>query len=281
MPKTVHITESIQVGAGHKLLLIAGPCQLESLEHALMIADSLKEYTAGLPVQLVFKSSFDKANRSSLKSSRGPGIEDGLQILAEVKKQTGLPVLTDIHLPEQASMAAEVVDVLQIPAFLCRQTDLLTAAGRQNKAIHVKKGQFLHPADMKLVAEKIASTGNENIMLCERGTSFGYRDLVVDIRSLLIMRESGYPVIFDATHSVQTLGGSDGVSGGQRKFIAALSRAAAAAGIDGVFIECHDNPNSAPSDAASMVPLRAMPQLLESICKIREAARKFDSFVIE
>ncbi|MFM1848688.1 MAG: hypothetical protein RL417_2162, partial [Pseudomonadota bacterium] len=195
--RSVSITPEISAGRGHDLLLIAGPCQIESLEHCLMIAETLQKYVRGLPVNLVFKSSFDKANRTSLSGKRGLGIEAGLEILGEVKKRTGLPVLTDIHSPEQAAIAAEVVDVLQTPAFLCRQTDLLLAVGQTGKAVNVKKGQFLDPHDMAHVAAKIASTGNHNLMLCERGACFGYRDLVVDMRGLVIMGEAGYPVIFD------------------------------------------------------------------------------------
>ncbi len=237
-----------------------------------MIADTLQKFVRGLPVNLVFKSSFDKANRTSLNGKRGLGIEAGLEILGEVKKRTGLPVLTDIHSPEQATIAAEVVDILQTPAFLCRQTDLLLAVGNTGKAVNVKKGQFLDPHDMAHVAAKIASTGNEKVMLCERGACFGYRDLVVDMRGLVIMAESGYPVIFDATHSVQSMGGAGGASGGNRAFIPPLMRAAVATGVDGLFIECHDNPSSAPSDGASMMPLEQMKGLIESACRIRTAA---------
>lgn len=270
-PRSFALTPSLMVGQHHDLLLIAGPCQIESREHCLMIADTLQKYVRGLPVNLVFKSSFDKANRTSIAGKRGIGLDAGLEILAEVKKRTGLPVLTDIHSPEQAAHVAEVVDVLQTPAFLCRQTDLLLAVGQTGKAVNVKKGQFLDPHDMAHVAAKIASTGNEKIMLCERGACFGYRDLVVDMRSLVIMRETGYPVIFDATHSVQSMGGAGGASGGNRGFIPPLMRAAVATGIDGLFIECHDNPTIAPSDGASMMPLEQMKGLVESACRIRMA----------
>lgn len=265
------VTPTVSVGRGHDLLLIAGPCQIESLEHCLMIAETLQKYVRGLPVNLVFKSSFDKANRTSLSGKRGIGLDKGLEILAEVKKRTGLPVLTDIHSPEQASIAAEVVDVLQTPAFLCRQTDLLIAVGQTGKAVNVKKGQFLDPHDMAHVAAKIASTGNEKVMLCERGACFGYRDLVVDMRGLVIMADSGYPVIFDATHSVQSMGGAGGASGGNRSFIPPLMRAAVATGVDGLFIECHENPSVAPSDGASMMPLDQMKGLIDSACRIRTA----------
>ncbi len=259
----VTITEEIKVGAGQPFLLIAGPCQIESLEHCLMIAERLSEICRARNINLVFKSSFDKANRTSLKGQRGPGADKGLEILAEVKRRTKLPVLTDVHSTEQVKEAASVVDVLQIPAFLCRQTDLLLAAGATGKAVNIKKGQFLHPSDMAHVAAKVASQGNKNIMLCERGTCFGYRDLVVDMRSLVIMRQAGYPVIFDATHSVQLMGGGLGESGGQREFIFPLSRAATAVGIDGLFVECHQDPKNAPSDGATMLELNVMDRYLD------------------
>jgi 2-dehydro-3-deoxyphosphooctonate aldolase (KDO 8-P synthase) len=270
--RTVEISDKIKIGKDQNLLLIAGPCQIQSLEHCLKIARFLQEVTAQLPINLVFKSSFDKANRTSASGARGPGIEAGLEILNEVKKQTGLPLLTDIHDASQAKPVAEVVDILQIPAFLCRQTDLLIAAGETGRAIHVKKGQFLAPDDMKWVASKIETTGNKNIILCERGTCHGYRDLVVDMRALHIMRSLGYPVVFDATHSVQSMGGAGGASGGNREFIPPLARGAAAVGIDGIFIECHEAPETAPSDSASMLNLNDMPALLKSICLIRQAA---------
>ena len=266
---TVEINPSIKVGPGEKLLLIAGPCQIESLEHCLMIGRFLKEATAALPISLVFKSSFDKANRTSANSARGVGIEEGLHILEQVRSTLGIPVLTDVHNEEQAEKVGKVVDVLQIPAFLCRQTDLLLAAGKTGRAIHVKKGQFLHPSDMRFVAEKIASTGNTKILLCERGTSFGYRDLVMDPRSLLMMRETGYPVVFDATHSVQQLGGGSGSSGGSRQYVQALARAAVAVGVDGVFIECHQDPDRAPSDGPCMLPLPQVEPLLKVLCALR------------
>lgn len=226
---------------------------------------------AGLPLSLVFKSSYDKANRTSLSGRRGVGLDAGLKILGEIKKDFNLPILTDVHSIEEAQSAASVVDVLQTPAFLCRQTDFLIGVGKTGKPINVKKGQFLPPDDMQLVAEKIASTGNTKIMLCERGATFGYRDLVVDMRSLAIMRKSGYPVIFDATHSVQSMGGAGGSSGGSREFIPYLARAAVAVGIDGIFIEAHDNPEHAPSDGPSMLPFSELRAVLESIVRIREA----------
>ncbi len=272
MTQTVEITPKIKVGAGNKLLLIAGPCQIESRDHALAVAEQLKKICAKFPINLVYKSSFDKANRTSVQTKRGPGIDEGLKILEEVRKETGLPVLTDIHTVEQARMAAEVVDILQTPAFLCRQTDLLIAAGATGKAVNVKKGQFLHPEDMRYVAEKVAFSGNKRIMLCERGSSLGYRDLVVDMRALVIMAQIGYPVIYDATHSVQSLGGVGGSSGGSPQFIVPLIRAAVAVGIDGLFIECHNDPLNAPSDGPSMLPLSEMEKVLEMVVKIRSAS---------
>lgn len=268
---TVEITPSVKVGAGEKLLIIAGPCQIESREHCLEIAHFLKETTSKLPISLVFKSSFDKANRTSVASQRGLGLEKGLAILNDVRSTYGIPVLTDVHSEEQARETGKVVDVLQIPAFLCRQTDLLVAAGETGKTINVKKGQFLHPADMRFVAEKIASTGNSKILLCERGTCFGYRDLVTDPRNFLIMRETGYPVVFDATHSVQQMGGGGGTSGGSRQFVEALARAAVATGVDGVFLECHNDPENAPSDGPCMLPLDRVLPLLEKLLRIRDA----------
>lgn len=268
----VEVTPSVKVGQGERLLLIAGPCQIESKEHCLTIASFLREATANLPISLIFKSSFDKANRTSVGSQRGVGLEKGLEILDSVRSRYNIPVLTDVHSVDQAREAGKVVDVLQIPAFLCRQTDLLVAAGSTGKAINVKKGQFLHPADMQFVAEKIASTGNTKIMLCERGTSFGYRDLIMDPRSLVMMRHTGYPVIFDATHSVQQLGGDSGSSGGSRAYVEVLSRAALAVGVDGLFMECHDNPDQAPSDGPCMLPLNDVPPLLTRLLRIREAA---------
>jgi 2-dehydro-3-deoxyphosphooctonate aldolase (KDO 8-P synthase) len=274
MNNPINISENIAVGSGQPLLIIAGPCQLESVEHSLMIAEELISLTDKYSFKLVFKSSFDKANRTSASSKRGPGLQQGLEILAEVKNRLGIPVLTDVHLPEQCQPAAEVVDVLQIPAFLCRQTDLLVAAAETGRTINIKKGQFLHPADMEHAAAKIASAGNQQILLCERGASFGYRDLCVDMRSLVIMRDLGYPVVFDATHSVQQIGGASGSSGGNREFIAPLARAATACGIDGLFVECHQDPDNAPSDAASMLPLSKLSELLAQVAKIRTALQE-------
>lgn len=242
--------------------LISGPCQMETLDHARAIAGHLAGVCADLGVPFVFKASYDKANRSSLSGQRGIGMERGLEHLARIREEFGCPVLTDVHEAAQCARSAEVVDILQIPAFLSRQTDLLLAAGETGKAINVKKGQFLAPWDMENVAAKIASTGNENIMLCERGTSFGYNMLVSDMRALPIMAETGYPVIFDATHSVQLPGGMGTSSGGQRQFVPPLARAALAVGCAGLFIETHDDPDNAPSDGPNMVPLDEMRGLL-------------------
>lgn len=267
------LTFDISADGSSPLIVIAGPCQIESLEHSLMIGEHLKKLQEKLPIRMIYKSSFDKANRTSLGGTRGSGMTQGLKILATVREKLGLPILTDIHNEEQAAAAGAIVDVLQIPAFLCRQTDLLLAAGRTGRWINVKKGQFLHPEDMKYAAEKIASTGNKNIFLCERGSCFGYRDLVVDMRSLLIMKKSGYPVIFDATHSVQSMGGSGGSSGGSREYVRPLLRGAVAVGVDGVFIECHQDPARAPSDGASMLPLAELEATLDEILAVRAAAR--------
>lgn len=249
-------------------VLIAGPCQIESREHALEVADALGAIARAADVALIYKSSFDKANRTSLGSARGVGITAGLPILAEIRERTGLPVLTDVHEAAQCARAAEAVDVLQIPAFLCRQTDLLLAAGATGKAINVKKGQFLAPWDVAPVAAKIASTGNRNILLTERGASFGYHTLVNDFRALPIMAETGYPVVFDATHSVQQPGGQGESSGGERRYVAALARAAVAVGVAAVFIETHPDPDHAPSDGPCMLPLREMPGLLAMLKRI-------------
>jgi 2-dehydro-3-deoxyphosphooctonate aldolase (KDO 8-P synthase) len=253
--------------------LIAGPCQIESANHALDIAGALKEMADGLRIGLVYKSSFDKANRTSHASARGVGMEEGLEILARVKSQFGLPVLTDVHNAGQCAPVAEVCDVLQIPAFLCRQTDLLMAAAATSAAIHVKKGQFLAPWDMKNVAAKLVAGGNERILLCERGASFGYNTLVSDMRALPIMAETGFPVIFDATHSVQQPGGQGTSSGGERRFVATLARAAVAAGVAGVFIETHQDPDNAPSDGPNMVAIRDLPALVETLMDIDRIAK--------
>ena len=252
-----------------KLIFFAGPCQIESEDHAFSCAQAIKEITTDYPVELYYKSSFDKANRTSLDSQRGVGLKTGLQILGKIKNQLGLPTVTDIHLPEQAKLAAEYVDVLQIPAFLCRQTDLLLAAGATGKAVNIKKGQFLHPQDMQYCAEKVRSAGCKEIFLCERGSCFGYRELVVDFRGLLIMKELGYPVIFDATHSVQVMGGASGKSSGARQYVKPLAKAACAVGVDGLFVECHEDPERAPSDGKNMLAISNLKEFLDEICNIR------------
>ena len=247
------------------LSLIAGPCVMESQGHALEMATALKELSTKLDIGLVYKTSFDKANRTSVSSARGIGLNDALPIFAEIKESLGIPVLTDVHSIEQCAPIASVVDILQIPAFLCRQTDLLLAAAKTGRVINVKKGQFLAPWDMKNVLTKVTSSGNSNIMLTERGVSFGYNTLVSDMRSIPIMAESGAPIIFDATHSVQQPGGRGDSSGGQRQFVSILSRAATAIGIAGLFIETHENPDNAPSDGPNMVPLSELESLLTQI----------------
>jgi len=255
----------ITIANDQPFVLIAGPCQIESRAHALEIAAALREISSATGVPLIYKSSFDKANRSSHSAARGVGIEGGLAILAEVRETIGLPTLTDVHAPEQCAIAAPAVDVLQIPAFLCRQTDLLLAAGNTGKPINVKKGQFLAPWDMANVAAKSASTGNRNSLLCERGASFGYNTLVNDFRALPIMARTGYPVVFDATHSVQQPGGRGTSSGGQREFAPVLARAALAVGVAAVFIETHPDPDHAPSDGPNMIPLCEMPTLIDRL----------------
>lgn len=255
------------------LTIIAGPCQLESTDHALMIARTMAEACAEYGAQFVFKGSFDKANRTSLAGKRGLGMDAGLQVLQTVKDELGCPVLTDIHGPDQCAPVAEVADIIQIPAFLCRQTDLLLAAGETKAAINVKKGQFLAPWDMPNVVAKIESTGNKRILLTERGASFGYNTLVADIRSLPIMAKTGYPVVMDATHSVQQPGGQGGSSGGQREFAPVMARAAVATGVAAVFIETHEAPDTAPSDGPNMVPLADMPTLVKTLMAFDQIAK--------
>ena len=257
-----------------RLVVLAGPCMAESLEICLQVAAGAMQCCQDLGLKYVFKASFDKANRTSISSQRGPGLEKGLEILATVKKEFECPVITDVHEAWQCEPVAEVADILQIPAFLCRQTDLLLAAGRTGKIVNVKKGQFMAPEDMKQVAEKIKSTGNDKVMLTERGCCFGYHNLVVDYRSLVIMRSLGYPVIFDATHSVQIPSGQGTSSGGRREFVAPLARAAAAVGIDGIFLETHPNPDKAMSDGPNSVPLDQLKLLLKSIKTINDAAKQ-------
>lgn len=259
---------SFTIGDDSCLSLIVGPCVIESRDSILRHIDKIKNACDQFPhIKLVFKSSYDKANRTSAGSFRGLGIQDGLEVLAEVRKEFNVPIITDVHSPQDARLAAEVVDVLQIPAFLCRQTDLLLSVGSQNKVALIKKGQFLHPEDMLYAANKVESMGCSQILLCERGACFGYRDLIVDFRSFSIMRDLGYPVVFDATHSVQMMGGAHGSSSGNRKYVPALSRAALSYGVDALFIECHESPDQAPSDGPNMVPLDYLPKLLESLSK--------------
>jgi 2-dehydro-3-deoxyphosphooctonate aldolase (KDO 8-P synthase) len=265
--RAARVDDSIAVGDG-RLVVIAGPCVLESSELALEIARSCKSVCADLGLSYIFKASFDKANRTSASSYRGQPFDRSLAMLAEVKERVGVPVLTDIHEREQAAPVADIADVLQIPAFLCRQTDLLLAAAATGRAVNVKKGQFLAPWDMRYVVEKLEAGGCGDIMLTERGTSFGYNTLVVDFRSLPQMRELGRPVVFDATHSVQSPGGAGGASGGDRRYVPALARAAAAVGIDGLFLEVHSDPDRAPSDGPNMLRLDDLAQVLEDVARI-------------
>ena len=277
-PSTRPVTVAgLSIGGGSPLALIGGPCAIEDERHALMMAERLQRMTADARVPFIYKSSYDKANRSSVHSYRGPGLKEGLRILARVKETTGLPVLSDVHDVAEVEPAAEVLDVLQVPAFLCRQTDLLLACGRTRRPVNVKKGQFVAPRDMGNVVEKIRSTGNEDILLTERGTSFGYNNLVVDFRGLPIMRGFGYPVIFDATHSVQLPGGAGDRSGGERQYVQALARAAVSVGVDALFMEIHENPDrTLPdgrplSDGPNMLRLDDLPRLLDEILAITSA----------
>ncbi|MEM8587710.1 MAG: 3-deoxy-8-phosphooctulonate synthase [Pseudomonadota bacterium] len=271
-PKTVEIGP-LTVANDRNLTLIAGPCALESRQHALEMSAAIKEIADAAGIGLIYKSSFDKANRSSVDTPRGLGLKESLPILAEVRQTHGCPVLTDVHSEEQCAPVAEVVDVLQIPAFLCRQTDLLLAAGRTGRAVNIKKGQFLAPWDMANVAAKVASTGNERILLTERGASFGYNTLVSDMRSLPIMARTGYPIVFDATHSVQQPGGLGGRSGGQREFVPVLARAAVAIGVAAVFMEVHQDPDSAPSDGPNMVHIRDLAGILSTLTALDALAK--------
>ena len=259
--KTIEVG-GIRIGGRAPFALITGPCQLESLDHARMMAERITAACAPTQTRFIFKASYDKANRSSLKTARGLGMEEGLSILSKIRDEFGCPTLTDVHLPDHCAPAAEACDVIQIPAFLCRQTDLLLAAGQTGAAINVKKGQFLAPWDMGNVADKIASTGNARIMLCDRGTSFGYNTLVSDFRGLPTMARTGYPVVFDATHSVQQPGGQGTTSGGQREFAPVLARAACAVGVSALFIETHEDPDNAPSDGPNMIPVDRMEALI-------------------
>ena len=260
----------VRVGSG-QLFLIAGPCVIESEQHVRTMAEAIQRIASELKVPYIFKASYDKANRTSVKSFRGPGLVEGTAILRRLAEATGLPVLTDVHEPAHCEIAAEGADVLQIPAFLCRQTDLLVAAGRTGRAINVKKGQFVAPWDMRHAVEKVASTGNTRVFLTERGATFGYNNLVVDMRSLAVMRGFA-PVVFDGTHSVQIPSGSDGISGGQPEFIPLLARAAVAAGVDGIFLEVHDHPAEAKSDGANALDVRHLKPLLETLLAVHQAA---------
>ena len=265
---------SVSVANDLPVTLIAGPCALESRAHALEMSQALSEMSERLGIGFIYKSSFDKANRTSNNSPRGLGITESLPIFAEIREMRGCPVLTDVHEPEQCAQAAEAVDVLQIPAFLCRQTDLILAAARTRKVVNVKKGQFLAPWDMSQVVAKVAEAGNENILMTERGSSFGYNTLVSDMRSLPIMARNGYPIVFDATHSVQQPGGQGSTSGGQREFVPALARSAIAVGVAAVFIETHQDPDSAPSDGPNMVRLDAIEDLLSQLIAFDQLAKK-------
>ena len=262
MTRTVTIGH-IPIGDDNPLVLIAGPCVIESKDAALRIADSVKTITDRLGIPYVFKASYDKANRTSITSYRGPGLDEGLAILAAIKKEVAVPVLSDVHSPQEAVAASQVLDVMQIPAFLCRQTDLLTTAAKQGKPVNIKKGQFLAPHDIAAATKKVTASDNYDILLTERGTSFGYNNLVVDMRSLVIMSDLGFPVIFDATHSVQLPGGLGTSSGGDRRFIQPLAMAATAVGVDGIFLEVHDNPDQALCDGPNSLPLKDLPSLLE------------------
>ena len=276
MPLTREIPlGSLRLGGGNPLFLIAGPCVIESELHARAMAEKVAKIASDAAIPYIFKASFDKANRSSVKAFRGPGLVEGLRILGKIKADFSLPVLTDIHEASQAQPAAEVCDVLQIPAFLARQTDLLIAAGKTGRVVNVKKAQFLSPWDIGNVVEKVVSTGNNNVILTERGASFGYQNLVVDMRSFPIMQKLGYPVVFDVTHSVQLPGGQGHASGGQPEFIEPLARAAVAVGIDGIFLETHDNPAAALSDGANALPLSQLPALLKRLKELSSVVRRW------
>lgn len=266
--------DPLQIGNHLPLVMIAGPCALESREHALDVSAQLKEIADRLGIGLIYKTSFDKANRTSLTSARGIGLETALPIFREIREATGLPVLTDVHTAEQCAIAAQAVDVLQIPAFLCRQTDLLIAAAETGKPVNVKKGQFLAPWDMKNVVSKLTGAGNSNVMACERGVSFGYNTLVSDMRAIPIMRDIGCPIVFDATHSVQQPGGQGGTSGGQREFVPTLATAAVSIGVAAVFMETHPDPANAPSDGPNMVPLNEFESLVGRLMEFDALAKK-------
>jgi len=263
----------LEIGGGAPFVILAGPCQIEGLDHALMMASQIERACVAQGRRFIYKSSYDKANRSSLTSERGVGMEEGLRILEQVKQEFGCPIVTDVHDAGQCAAVAEVADVLQIPAFLCRQTDLLLAAAATGAAINIKKGQFLAPWDMARVAEKVIASGNDRVMLCERGTSFGYNTLVSDFRGLPIMAETGCPVVLDATHSVQQPGGLGSTSGGERRFVESLARAAVAVGCDALFIETHEDPDNAPSDGPNMVPVADFETLIERLGRLEDACR--------
>ena len=273
-PNAIVAVGKVKFGNGLPLAVIAGPCALESRAHAFEMAAALKEITAGLGIGLVYKTSFDKANRTSASSARGLGLDKALTIFADLRRELSIPVLTDVHEPDQCAPVAEAVDVLQIPAFLCRQTDLLVAAAKTGRAINVKKGQFLAPWDMANVVAKITAAGNSNVLVTERGVSFGYNTLVSDMRALPILAKIGAPVIFDATHSVQQPGGQGTSSGGERAFVPVLARAATAVGVAGVFIETHQDPDHAPSDGPNMIPLKDLASLLERLMQFDALAKK-------
>lgn len=270
MTRVVEVSET-RIGGGNPLALIAGPCVIEGEDHLLRTAEQIQRICADLKVPFILKSSYDKANRSSIRSFRGPGLKEGLRILKKAREELGLPVLSDVHEVWQVEEAAEVLDILQIPAFLCRQTDLVVAAARTGKPINVKKGQFLSPWDVRNIVEKVTSTGNHNLLLTERGTSFGYSNLVVDMRSLPILRSFGYPVVFDATHSVQLPGGAGTASSGQSQFVPHLARAAVAVGCDALFLEVHPEPDEAFSDGPTMLKLDKLPVLLEQVKELEKA----------
>jgi 2-dehydro-3-deoxyphosphooctonate aldolase (KDO 8-P synthase) len=267
---------SFRIGGAQPLCVIAGPCVIESEAHARMIAERLAEIAAAAGLPFIFKASYDKANRTSISSYRGPGMKEGLAILKRVKQALGVPVLTDIHAVEQAGPAAEVCDVIQIPAFLCRQTDMLVAAGKTGRIVNLKKGQFVSPWEMANAVEKVASTGNEKVMLTERGSSFGYQNLVVDMRSFSILRRTGCPVVFDVTHALQLPGGEGKSSGGQPEFIEPLARAGVAAGVDGVFVEVHENPAKALSDGSNALRLDLVPSLFGKLAQLASLVRKWE-----
>ncbi|MEX0806809.1 MAG: 3-deoxy-8-phosphooctulonate synthase [Candidatus Binatia bacterium] len=263
-----------EIGAGRPLAVIGGPCVIESQESALRHASLLKEAADRMNIPYIFKSSYDKANRSSIDSFRGPGLDKGLEILAQVKRKVGVPILTDVHETEQVAAVQQVADVLQIPAFLCRQTDFVVAVAKSGKVVNVKKGQFLAPWDVGNVVQKILSAGNDQVLLTERGVSFGYNNLVADMRSLVVMRELGYPVVFDATHSLQLPGGLGNASGGERKYIPALARAAVAAGVDALFMEVHEDPDQALSDGPNSLPLKEFENLLRAVKRIDDVVKR-------